>query len=98
MQEQTLLPVQFTAHQTPSLLPSRGFALADGGTPSGKRGETRPKPLVEALEPRVCFAAVGAVVNGILTGVVPWVIPHRTGTPPTQDLNDQIGEAQSLGA
>lgn len=70
------------------------------------RTAPRPRPRrdflpVESLESRICFDSLPAVVNGLYTGIVPWLIPHATSPTPTPtptDTNDQIATAVPLGA
>jgi pimeloyl-ACP methyl ester carboxylesterase len=88
---QAMLPKWFTARK---------------GKPSSRRGEPAHHALIsqesavvsiELLEQRLCFATVGATLDGIYTGIVPWLIPSHNGTS-VGGGSDQISTAKSLGS
>src|SRR5689334_483072 len=88
---QAMLPKWFTAQRGKS---SRRRGERDR---TGRSSQNSEVPQIESLEQRLCFATVGATLNGIYTGIVPWLIPEH-GTGQVGGSSDRISTAKSLGS
>src|SRR3954469_12206819 len=88
---QAVMPKRFTARKDASLQRRPESSRALG------HSQQSAAPCIESLEQRLCFATVGATLQGIYTGLVPWLIPHHGGTS-VGSGSDRISSAKSLGS